>query len=60
MNIMIDKEVRPYLNDRGIMNQIQYAVNQMMARKEETINVYTTKGVFYVYRYEETIYVMNK
>lgn len=51
MNIMIDKEVRPYLNDRGIMNQIQYAVNQMIAGEEETINVYTTKGVFYVYRY---------
>lgn len=60
MNIMIDKEVRPYLNDRGIMNQIQYAVNQMMAGEEVVINVYTTKGVFYVYRYEGTICVMKK
>ena len=60
MNIMIDKDVRPYLNDKAIMNQIQYAVNQMMAGEEETINVYTTKGVFCVYRYEETICVMKK
>lgn len=60
MNIMIDKEVRPYLNDKEIMNQIQYVINQIMAGEEEKINVYTTKGVFYVYRYEETIYVMKK
>lgn len=57
---MIDKEVRPYLDDKDIMNQIQYAVNQMMAGEDTTKNVYTTKGSFYVYEYEETIYIMKK
>lgn len=60
MNIMIDKEVRPYLDDKDIMNQIQYAVNQMMAGEDKTKNIYTAKGSFYVYEYEETIYIMKK
>lgn len=62
MNIMIDKEVRPYLNDRGIINQIQYAVNQMIAgeEKDRTTTLHTMVGTFYVYDFEGTLYVMKK
>lgn len=63
MNIVIDKTVRPYLGETEIMNQIQYAVNQMMAGKEKertTTQVQTMAGTFYVYSYRNSIYVMKK
>lgn len=62
MNIMIDKEVRPYLNDKEIMNQIQYVINQIMAgeEKDRTTTLHTMVGTFYVYDFEGTLYVMKK
>lgn len=62
MNILIDKTVRPYLSDKEIMNQIQYAINQIMAgeEKERTTTLHTIAGAFYVYGFEGTICVMKK
>ena len=63
MNILIDKTVRPHLSDKEIMNQIQYAVNHMMAGEEKertTTQVQTMAGTFYVYSYGNSIYVMKK
>lgn len=66
MNIVMDKTVRPYLQDADIMNQIQYAVNQMMVEKENekerttTQAIHTMVGTFYIYEYDSTIYVMKE
>lgn len=62
MNIIIDKEVQSHLADIDIMNQIQYIVNQMMAVDEKectTTSIQTMAGTFYIYNYEDSIYVMK-